>query len=226
MVGDSLNHSPLTLVQPDGRFAADRCSEVNSSVRHVGKSAGYGVDPGGGASCQDIPSIPVICRRLSHDQHKSDHVHRNLAFGGLVKFGDASADFARCESHASVVAGTSLATTRAVGGRTRGIQRQPYRRVLVRPYTPLVQRVIEAVERLRLLCGVVEKQTDNRPARPLCYLAADAISRATGRRPRRIPPHSSFAWVATISTQAPSRAGGPLGKGPGLRFGSMRARRQ
>jgi hypothetical protein len=55
MVGDSLNHSPLTLVQPDGRFAADRCSEVNSSVRHVGKSAGYGVDPGGGASCQDIP---------------------------------------------------------------------------------------------------------------------------------------------------------------------------
>jgi hypothetical protein len=46
------------------------------------------------------------------------------------------------------------------------------------------------------------------------------------RRPRRIPPNSSLAWVATISTQAPSRAGGPLGKGPGLRFGSMRARRQ
>jgi hypothetical protein len=93
------------------------------------------VDPGGGASCQEIPSIPVICRRSSHGRRKPDHVHRNLACGGLVKYGDARADFARCESHASV-AGTSLATTRAVGRRTRGIERQPYRHVLVRPYTP------------------------------------------------------------------------------------------
>lgn len=80
--------------------------------------------------------------------------------------------------------------------------------------TAVVQRVTEAVERLRLLCGGVEKQTDNGPARPLCYLAADANSRAIGRgRPRRIPPHSSFAWVATISTQARPGVGGPSGPG-------------
>jgi hypothetical protein len=70
------------------------------------------VAAGGGASRQDLPSIAVVCRRLSHDQHRTDHVHRNLACGPLVKFGDASADFARCESPTSVVAG-SLATTRA-----------------------------------------------------------------------------------------------------------------
>jgi CelD/BcsL family acetyltransferase involved in cellulose biosynthesis len=70
--------------------------------------------------------------------------------------------------------------------------------------TAVVRRVTEAVERLRLLCGVVDKQTDNRPARPLCCPAADATSRAIGRRrPRRNPPHSSRAWAATISTQVP-----------------------
>jgi hypothetical protein len=45
MVGDSLNHSPLTPVQPDGRSAADRRSEVNSSNHQSDtseKSAGYG----------------------------------------------------------------------------------------------------------------------------------------------------------------------------------------
>jgi hypothetical protein len=65
-------------------------------------------------------SIPIVRRRLSHDQHKSDHVHRNLACGGLVKFGDAGADFARRESHTSAVGGTSLVTAWAeiwaVGG--------------------------------------------------------------------------------------------------------------
>jgi len=77
---------------------------------------------GGGASCQDIPSISVGCRRLSYDQHNTDHIHRNLAYGRLVKFEGANPDFARCESHTSVVAGTSLATTPAemwAVGRTR-----------------------------------------------------------------------------------------------------------
>jgi hypothetical protein len=92
-----------------------------------------------------------------------------------------------------------------------GIQRQPSARSGASVHTAAVQRDTEAVEGLRLLCGVVENPTDNRRAWPLCHPAAAAHSRAISRRPRRNPPHLSRAWGAPVSTQAPSRAGGALG---------------
>jgi hypothetical protein len=64
-----------------------------------------------------------------------------------------------------------------------GIQRQPSARSGASVHTAVVQRATEVVEGLRLLCGVVEKPTDNRRARSLCYPAAAAHSRATSRRP-------------------------------------------
>ncbi len=184
MAGDGLNHSPLPRSAANRRSRSVRAVFRGQFTEFASPTRGKNPPGWGGASrcrlgcvrlghCQ---RISVVHRRLSHNQHKTDHVHRNLICGRLLSSG--------APARSSVP---------------------------VHPHTAVVQsHVTEAVERLRLLCGAVEKPTDSRPARPLCYLAADAnfSGRSAVVGHRRIPPHPSRAWVATISTQAPSRAGG------------------
>jgi len=82
-----------------------------------------------------------------------------------------------------------------------GIQRQPSARSGASVHTAAVQRATEVVEGLRLLCGVVEKPTDNRRVLPFVVRTADAVpGRSAGRWPQRTalgPMTGSSALAAT-----------------------------